>query len=62
MLALCHVFRQVELVSPAQKRVMLCYAGVSVALFAAFYPALSGLTVPRWYDLKFLKWLGTWPF
>ena len=62
VLALCHVFRQVELVSPDQKRVILCFAGVSVALFAAFYPAISGLTVPRWYDLKFLKWLGTWPY
>ena len=62
VLALCHVFRQVELVSPQQKRLILSYAVVSVAVFAAFYPALSGVTVPRWYDQKFLKWLGTWPF
>ena len=41
---------------------ILSFAVVSVVLFAAFYPVLTGVAVPRWYDLKFLKWLPSWPF
>lgn len=62
LLALCHIFRTVELCHPKPKPVILSFTVVSIVLFAAFYPALSGRTVPRWYDLKFLKWLPTWPF
>jgi dolichyl-phosphate-mannose--protein O-mannosyl transferase len=62
LLALAHVFRTMELRRAGTKRMILSYAIVSVVLFAAFYPALTGIEVPRAYDLKFLKWLGTWPF
>ena len=63
VLALGYVFRGFELFHPRAKRgAAIAFTAVSVALFAAFYPALSGLRVPRWYDLSFLKWLGTWPF
>ena len=62
VLALGHVFRTVELKRPRPGRVVVAYTVVTVLLFAAFYPALSGLPVMRWYDLKFLKWLQTWPF
>ena len=62
LLALCHIFRTVELRYPRPKPVVLSFTVVSIVLFAAFYPALSGIPVPRWYDLKFLKWLPTWPF
>ena len=61
VLALGHVFRTVELRYPRPKGVILSFTAVSVVLFLAFYPVLSGLAVPRWYELKFLKWLGTWP-
>ena len=62
VLALGHVFRSFELQHPHPKRVVGSFTAVSVVLFAAFYPALSGLPVLRGYDLAFLKWLGTWPF
>ena len=62
VLALGHVFRGFSLHHPRPRRVVLSFTIVSVVLFAAFYPALSGARVPRTYDLKFLKWLGTWPF
>ena len=62
LLALCYIFRTVELRYERPKRVVLGFTVVSIVLFAAFYPALSGIPVPRWYDLKFLKWLPTWPF
>lgn len=62
LLALGHIFRTVELRYPQPKPVILSFTIVSVILFAAFFPALTGITVPRWYDLKLLKWLPTWPF
>ena len=36
--------------------------GLSAALFALFYPAISGLPVNGETATKFLKWLPTWPF
>jgi dolichyl-phosphate-mannose--protein O-mannosyl transferase len=33
----------------------------AVVLYAAFYPVLIGLYVPRWYVLNFLRWFTTWP-
>ena len=40
--------------------VWLC-TGVSVALFALFYPALAGVEVSRSFSTHFLKWLPSWP-
>ncbi len=61
VLALGRVFRAAEAHHPQPRRIVLTYAVVCVVVFAVFYPALSGLRVPRWYALKFLKWLPTWP-
>ncbi|MCI2105570.1 MAG: phospholipid carrier-dependent glycosyltransferase [Intestinimonas sp.] len=36
--------------------------GVSVFLYAAFYPVLIGLPVPIWYASNCLKWFYSWPF
>jgi dolichyl-phosphate-mannose--protein O-mannosyl transferase len=62
VMALGHIFRTIERREPQSRYLVVSFAAVSVVLFAAFYPELSGLTVPRWYDLKLLKWLPTWPF
>ena len=62
VLALGHMFRTMEKREPGSKPLIWSYAVVSVVVFAVFYPALSGAIVPRWYDLKLLKWLQTWPF
>jgi uncharacterized membrane protein (UPF0136 family) len=43
------------------KGVVYGLTGYAVFLFVLFYPALSGLTVPRWYCNAFLKWFPTWP-
>lgn len=33
------------------------------ALFAMFYPVLTGVRVPTWYATNFLRWIpGKWPF
>jgi dolichyl-phosphate-mannose--protein O-mannosyl transferase len=44
------------------KGIVYGYTGYALFLFALFYPALSGLTVPRWYCYAFLKWFNSWPF
>ena len=63
VLALGHVFRTLEVQKhPRAKRIVCSFTVVTVAVFVAFYPALSGVRVVRWYDLSFLKWLPTWPF
>ena len=35
--------------------------GLSVGLYALFYPVLIGLTIPGWYQ-PLVKWLESWPF
>ena len=35
--------------------------GLAVGLYAAFYPVLIGLYVPKWYTWNFLRWFPSWP-
>jgi len=35
-------------------------AAVSLVLFVAFYPVLSGATVPGWFVRTFLQWMPSW--
>ncbi len=37
------------------------FTGCAVALYALFYPALTGLYMPLWYSQAFLRWLPSWP-
>ena len=37
------------------------YTGVTVALYALFYPVLIGLYMPLWYSTAFLRWMPSWP-
>lgn len=61
--ALCYVFDELIEMEPRQGSAAL-YAttGVAVFLYAAFYPVLIGLSVPRWYTTCFLQWFLSWPF
>lgn len=45
-----------------RKKVMIVTAIISIALFAMFYPVLSGADVPREYINVALKWLQGWRF
>lgn len=47
---------------PSWRRNMIVVTALSVVLFAAFYPVLSGMRVSGWYSTNFLKWLPSWPF
>ena len=42
-------------------RWMYAFTGVSLALFAMFYPVLTGIEVSRYYSWKVLKWFPSWP-
>ena len=44
-----------------RKGCVLAINAVAVGLFAAFYPALSGIMVASSYGDNIMKWFGTWP-
>lgn len=61
VLALAYVFRLFQLNRKDWLRWAVPFAAVSLALFALFYPALSGLPVNNAQASAFLGWLPTWP-
>ena len=62
VLAMGYVFSYMRDYAPNWKRPVYSFTAVSVALFLAFYPVLSGLPVASGYGKAFLKWLPGWPF
>ncbi len=60
VLALCAVFDDMR--AKGHIRWMYAFTGVCLALFAAFYPVLTGVEVSRNYSWKALKWFPSWPF
>ena len=42
--------------------IVYAFIAASGALFALFYPVLTGVTVSRSYAWNVLKWLPDWPF
>ena len=42
--------------------IVYAFTAASGALFALFYPVLTGVTIPRDYAWNVLKWLPDWPF
>lgn len=42
--------------------IVYAFTAASGALFALFYPVLTGVTIPRSYAWNVLKWLPDWPF
>ena len=59
VLALCAVFDEMR--ARGHIRWMYAFTGVSLALFAMFYPVLTGIEVSRYYSWKVLKWFPSWP-
>lgn len=64
VLALAHVMNTIW--SRRRARFKLAVYGLPAgagALFAMFYPVLTGVRVPTWYTTYFLRWIpGMWPF
>lgn len=62
VLALAYVFSMMENSVRRYKAYIISFTGVSCALFALFYPALSGARISSTIGTQFLRWLPTWPF
>jgi len=62
VLALCYTVNEFIEKAPKMKRYPYGLCGVSVFLFALFYPVLTGLTIPEGYSQLFLRWFPSWPF
>ncbi len=64
VLALSHVLNTIwERRLGRYKHAVYGLTGSAVGLFVAFYPVLSGLTVPENYSKYFLRWIPPmWPF
>jgi len=63
VLALAHIFNSiVEHRERIGIKVVVAYTAVTAAVFAVFFPALSGLYMPDWYYSYFVRWFETWPF
>ena len=63
ILALANVWSRLRSAAlPYWRRNMYALTGANAALFAAFYPVLTGLRTPIWYTRSLLKWFPSWPF
>ena len=62
LLALGHVFSVVEEYHSQRRWIVLSFTGVSVLLFAVFYPVLSGARVSAELASRFLQWFPSWPY
>jgi len=62
VLALAHLFNTIiERNKQGAKFYVYSYTAITGAVFAMFYPALSGMYMPYWYYNYFIRWFGTWP-
>ncbi len=55
------LLRHKEEENPAWAKAKWIWMGAAVLLFALFYPALTGVVVPRGY-VRLLEWLPSWTF
>lgn len=64
VLATCYAFRCMYKKGKGYYELaILGYTAVSLVLFAAFYPVLTGVATPQWYTTHFLQWIpSAWPF
>jgi len=64
ILALAHIFNTLieRRGQSSGKTAVYAYTAASGSMFALFYPAMSGMYLPRWFYLNFIKWFGSWPF
>ncbi|MHA7964783.1 glycosyltransferase family 39 protein [Paenibacillus sp. CAU 1782] len=62
ILSIIYIFKHMEEQKPWFQKVRKGYVIAAVALFILFYPALSGLTVPKAYVDILLRWFPSWVF
>ena len=62
VLAICYVLDELIARNVRNSVVAYSFTGLQVALFALFYPVLSGMEASIQYCLNFLKWFPLWPW
>lgn len=62
VLSTVYCFKALEEKRPAFATLRKWYVVAAIALFALFYPALSGMLVPKWYVDVLLRWFPSWLF
>jgi dolichyl-phosphate-mannose-protein mannosyltransferase len=62
ILSIVYIFKRIEEKYPGYAKIRIGFAAVSAGMFVLFYPALSGLTVPKWYVDVWLRWFPSWVF
>ncbi len=62
LLAIGYVFDFVRRRHEGWKRLMIAFSAVSLVLFAAYYPVLSGAKVGLSFADNILGWFESWPF
>lgn len=60
ILVTVYALRQIDSRGKAGKRTVWIYVVLCILLFVAFYPAITGILVPRLYN-QMIQWLPTWP-
>jgi len=61
ILSIVYLFQLAEERNPRIRKARNGFAIAAALLFVMFYPALSGLTVPKWY-IDLLRWFPSWVF
>lgn len=61
LLAVMFMFDELRRQELPYKRLLISYSAVSLAVFILFYPVLSGMFAPIWYNSYLLKWFPAWP-
>lgn len=62
ILSIVYVFKRIEEQYPQYVKIRMVYAAAAAGMFVLFYPALSGLTIPKWYVDVLLRWFPSWVF
>ncbi|MDQ6418344.1 glycosyltransferase family 39 protein [Paenibacillus sp. LHD-117] len=62
ILGVVYCLKAMEEKYPAFAKARNLYVAAAVALFILFYPALSGMLVPKWYVDVLLRWFPSWLF
>ncbi len=62
LLAIGYVFDFVRRRHEGWRRLMISFSAVSLVLFAAYYPVLSGAKVGTYFADNILGWFESWPF
>lgn len=62
VIAISYVFDELLERNPKNDKLVYGFTGLNTAMFAAFYPVLSGMEVSISYCIKWLKWFPLWPW